>query len=206
MLLMALLGAHWRYAQPEAALRLGLIGRLAVTVLVAGVAAWLGHGALSRSLESRELKAAETADSAAAQLERLRAAHALEPLNSETCFSLGEVLRVLAWPRYDGYDAQVREAMAWFQRAWTLNPYDGYARLRYGMCLDLLDQHRQATPYFLAAEKLDPNGAFTLTHVGWHYCQLEDWATAKKYLQLAATKHTRDREMMDIFQIGRAHV
>ena len=74
------------------------------------------------------------------QLDLLRQAHALEPMNPQTCFSIGEVLRTEAWERQPGYEETAEQAMQWFERAWRLNPYDGYARLRYGMCLDLLGQ------------------------------------------------------------------
>ena len=135
----------------------------------------------------------------AQQLDLLRQAHALEPMNPQTCFSIGEVLRTEAWERQPGYEETAEQAMQWFERAWRLNPYDGYARLRYGMCLDLLGQRLQATRYFLRALELDPNGAFTLSHVGWHFCQLEDWEKARGYLQQAAERPGVDHTMTLIF-------
>ncbi|NBV21335.1 MAG: hypothetical protein EBS05_05360 [Proteobacteria bacterium] len=198
--LMALLAAHWRYATSQVHVPLGLAGRVAITVLGLGVAVWLGRTATARGIENRLLvRSQDPQGTASRQLELLRQAHAVEPGNAETCFMIGEVLRVTAWDRPAGYEQLATEAMQWFERAWRLNPYDGYSRLRYGMCLDLLGKPQQATGYILKALELDPNGTFTLTHVGWHYCQLEDWAKAREYLRRASTMPTLDPTMNDIF-------
>jgi O-antigen ligase len=198
--LMALLGAHWRFATGDYRVTLGLAGRGAFTVLGLVAAVWLGQEAAVRGLERDLLtRSDDPHGSRAQQLDLLRQAHALEPKNPLTCFSLGEVLRVEAWERPPNYEQVAEEAMTWFERAWRLNPYDGYARLRYGMCLDLLGHRTQATRYFLRALELDPNGAFTLSHVGWHFCQLEEWEKARGYLQQAAEKHGVDHTMTLIF-------
>ena len=198
--LMALLAAHWRFATSDYRVRLGVAGRVALTVLGLVTAVWLGQQATLRGIERQLLtRSDEPSGTREQQLALLRQAHALEPMNAQTCFSIGEVLRVEAWDRPPGYDETAREAMAWFERAWTLNPYDGYARLRYGMCLDLLGERQQATRYFLRALELDPNGAFTLTHVGWHYCQLEEWEKARVHLQRSAERHGVDHTMTLIF-------
>ncbi len=198
--LMALLGAHWRFATSDYRVTLGLAGRGAITVLGLVGAVWLGQQATVRGIERDLLtRSDDTRGTREQQLALLRQAHALEPMNPQTCFSIGEVLRTEAWERQSGFEAATAEAMAWFERAWRLNPYDGYARLRYGMCLDLLGDRQQATRYFLRALELDPNGAFTLTHVGWHYCQLEEWEKARGYLQLSAEKWGVDHTMTLIF-------
>jgi tetratricopeptide (TPR) repeat protein len=60
-----------------------------------------------------------------------------------------------------------------------LDPFDGYAELGYGMCLDWLDEHDKAGPYYSRAEALDPNGYFTVANIGWHYIQAGDYAAAR---------------------------
>lgn len=198
--LMALLAAHGRFATDDHWLTPGVISRAAVTVLGLFAAVWLGQQAVARGLEHTLLtRADDPGGTRVQQLDLLRQAHALEPMNPQTCFSIGEVLRTEAWERQPGYEETAEQAMQWFERAWRLNPYDGYARLRYGMCLDLLGQRLQATRYFLRALELDPNGAFTLSHVGWHYCQLEEWEKARDYLQQAAEKREVDHTMTLIF-------
>ena len=198
--LMALVTAHWRFATADYRVPLGFAGRGAVTVLGLVGAAWLGQQATLRGIERGLLvQSDDVRGTRASQLALLRQAHALEPMNPQTCFGIGEVLRTEAWERQPGYQETAEEAMTWFERAWQLNPYDGYARLRYGMCLDLLGERRQATRYFLRALELDPNGAFTLTHVGWHYCQLEDWETARRYLEQSAKMGGVDHTTTSIF-------
>ncbi|MFA6543733.1 MAG: O-antigen ligase family protein [Limisphaerales bacterium] len=182
--LMALLAAHWRFAPVNFRVPLGLVARGAVTVLGLVVAVWLGQHAASRGLEgSLVTRSGDPRGTRELQLALLRQAHTLEPANSETCFSLGEVLRTDAWERQAGYEETAAEAMEWFERAWHLNPYDAYSRVRYGMCLDLLGRRERATSYFQRALELDPQGAFTLMHAGWHYCQMEEWETARRHLQ-----------------------
>ncbi|MEQ2009064.1 MAG: O-antigen ligase family protein [Limisphaerales bacterium] len=198
--LMGLLTAHWRFATADYRVPLGLAGRGAMTALGLVAAVWLGQQATLRGIERGLLvQSDDVRGTRASQLALLRQAHALEPMNPQTCFGIGEVLRTEAWERQPGYQETAEEAMTWFERAWRLNPYDGYARLRYGMCLDLLGERRDATRYFLRALELDPNGAFTLSHVGWHYCQLEEWEKAQNYLQQAADKRFVDHTMTLIF-------
>lgn len=183
----ALLVAHVRYTPASQPVRLGVAARVAVTVLGLVTALWLGGESARRGLEHHLIRRAESPQTTRPnQLEALRQAHALDPLNAQTCFGLGEILRVEAWEQPVGLQREAaEEAMRWFERAWELNPYDGYAHLRYGMCLDLLGERERGTRHFLRALELDPVGAFTIAHVGWHYCQLEDWATAHKYLSRA---------------------
>lgn len=183
----ALLVGHLRFTPANVTVPLGFTGRAAVTVLGLVVAFWLGSESARRGVEHHLIRRADAPqNSRAQQLDLLRQAHAVEPRNPQTCFSLGEVFRADAWDLPVGQQQPAaEEAMRWFERAWELNPYDGYAHVRYGMCLDLLGDRARATRHFFRALELDPVGAFTLGHIGWHYCQLEDWATAQKYLRRA---------------------
>ena len=185
--LAALLAAHLRHAPGDYRVSLSLPGRLVVMSagLVAAVA--LGHAAARRGWEDHLLRRAnDSRTNRGEQLALLHRAVALEPTNPETHFAIGEILRVTAWEMPPGQQDGVRDAMPWFERAWQINPYDAYSHLRYGMCLDLLGERERALRHFMRALELDPVGAFTLAHVGWHYMQLEDWANARKYLRRAA--------------------
>ena len=64
-----------------------------------------------------------------------------------------------------------------------LNPHDGYNYLRYGMCLDWLEKHDEAGPYFNRADALDPNGYYTAANIGWHYVQTGNYAAARPWLE-----------------------
>lgn len=185
--LVALLAGHLRHAPQSFRVPLSLPGRMVVTAAGLAAAVVLGHAAARRGLEDHLLREVnDPRTNRAEQFALLRQALALEPTNPETHFAIGEVLRVTAWEMPPGQQDGVRDAMPWFERAWQLNPYDAYSHLRYGMCLDLLGERARATRHFLRALELDPVGAFTLAHVGWHYMQLEDWANARKFLRRAA--------------------
>ncbi len=200
IVLMALLTAHWRFATSNYNVPVGLVGRLAVTLVGLVAAGWLAQRSAIRGVEAVWLAQANSSKvTLGEQAELLRRAHALVPSNPQIAFGRGEVLRVQAFDRPPGYPEIAREAMQWFQRAAELNPYDPYARLRYGMCLDLLGERSAATPHFLAALALDPHGYFTLAHVGWHYCELEEWATARKHLQHARELPVPDYTIADIY-------
>ena len=73
--------------------------------------------------------------------------------------------------------------MQWYARGMKLDPHDGYNYLRYGMCLDWLDKHDEAEPYFNRADALDPNGYYTAANIGWHYVQAGDYAAARPWLE-----------------------
>jgi tetratricopeptide (TPR) repeat protein len=73
--------------------------------------------------------------------------------------------------------------MQWYARGMKLNPHDGYNYLRYGMCLDWLEKHDEAGPYFNHADALDPNGYYTEANIGWHYVQAGDYAAARPWLE-----------------------
>ncbi|MBI5799464.1 MAG: O-antigen ligase family protein [Verrucomicrobia bacterium] len=199
VVIMALLAAHFRFATDDHWVRPGVASRVALMALGLVAAVWLWHGAFLRAHERTLITKSDAAPIASAQLDFLRQAHALEPANSETCFAIGEVLRVTAWERPDNHRELAEEAMEWFDRAATLNPYDSYPRLRYGMCLDLLGDRQLATRHFLRALELDPNGGFTLTHVGWHYAQLDDWSKVKAFTERSLKVQPNDNRMAELF-------
>lgn len=199
VVLMALLAAHFRHATDDHWARAGLAVRASLTVLGLLVAVWLWHGAFRRAHAQTLVTKSAAAPDAVAQLALLRQAHALEPSNAETCFVLGEVNRVLATDRPGNYRELAVEAMMWFERAWVANPYHGDARLRYGMCLDLVGNHAQATRHFLRAKELDPKGGLTLAYVAWHYAQTDDWAKVKEFTQRSLEAQPRDNRMAELF-------
>lgn len=199
VVIMALLAAHVRFATDDHWVRPGWIARVALTALGLLVAVWLWHGAVRRAQAQMLITSSDAAPNGDVQLDLLRQAHALEPANADTCFAIGEVLRVMAWDRPANYPELATEAMEWFDRAGTLNPFDAYPRLRHGMCLDLLDSPTRATRHFLRALELDPNGGFTLAHVAWHYAQLEDWAKVKEYTARSLQAQPVNNRMAELY-------
>ncbi len=53
----------------------------------------------------------------------------------------------------------------------------------YGICLDWLDRHDEAWPYFNRTDMLDPNNYYIASYIGWHYAQTGDYAAARSWLQ-----------------------
>jgi len=51
------------------------------------------------------------------------------------------------------------------------------------MCLDWLEKHDEAGPYFNRADALDPNGYYTEANIGWHYVQAGNYAAARPWLE-----------------------
>ena len=85
--------------------------------------------------------------------------------------------------------------MEWFSRGMKLNPYDGYNYLSYGMCLDWLERHDEAEPYYNRADALDPNGYFVAANIGWHYVQAGDYAAARPWLIRSLRLSPRDNQI-----------
>lgn len=182
--LMAIVSGHWRYATDRFWFKPGWPVRILATL--AGLAAliYLGRTGLTRHREVVILnQAAKFAKSLPEQLDLLKQAHALEPMNFETTYLVGELLRQQSWAGNDDYAALAAEAMKWFERGMRLNPYDPGNPLRYGMCLDWLGRHEEASAYFDRARRLDPNYFHVVAHVGWHFVQIGDYATARKWFE-----------------------
>ena len=117
------------------------------------------------------------------RLAPLKQAFAVEPKNFQTAYEIGEILRLQSWEGNDDYKKLATEAMEWFDRSIKLNRYDGYSYLRFGMCLDWLDEKEKAGPYFQRVHQLDPNGYYTVAHQGWHCVNLGDYAAAKGWFE-----------------------
>jgi tetratricopeptide (TPR) repeat protein len=123
------------------------------------------------------------------QAANLEKAFAAEPMNFETAYRLGEAYRVESFNGERNYESLAKTAMGWYARGMKLNPYDGYNYLRYGTCLDWLDRHDEAEPYFNRADALDSNGYYTAGNVGWHYVQTGNYAAARPWLERSGRLH-----------------
>ena len=87
--------------------------------------------------------------------------------------------------------------MHWFARAMKLDPYDPYAPLRYGMCLDWLGRFNEAGAYFNRADELDPRGHYIAAHIGWHYLQIRDYPAAQAWFERSKRLQWKDNEMSE---------
>ena len=181
--LLALLNSNLRFATEKFWVNLRLpLKTLATLILVAGLA-YLSAQAFSRSRETLWLSRAEQlpnfSPEKAAALEK---AFTAEPQNFQTAYAIGECYRTQSFNGNSNYESLAKTAMEWFSRGIKSNPYDSYNYLSYGMCLDWLERHNEAAPYFNRADALDPNSYFIAANIGWHYVQSGDYAAARPWL------------------------
>jgi tetratricopeptide (TPR) repeat protein len=182
--LMALLSSHLRFATERYWARVGILLRLAATAVLLAGTVYLGQQGWRLTKEYRNLRQAAAAPNFSPEkVAWLKKAYAVEPMNPETTFEIGEAYRIQSSEGGDNYRALATQAMDWFGRTMKLNRWDGYGCLRYGWCLDWLDRAAESEPYFNRAEELDPNGYFTLANIGLHYVQVGDYAAAKPWFE-----------------------
>ena len=182
--LLALLSSNLRFATDKYWLRLRQPLKIMATFALAGGIAYLSWQEWRRGHESFWLARAEQlpifSPECTAALEK---AFAAEPENFETAYDIGECYRTESFNGGENYTDLANTAMQWYQRAWRLDRFDGYAYLRYGMCLDWLGRQGESQKFYNAADALDPNGYFTAANIGWHYVQTGDYAAARQWLE-----------------------
>jgi len=166
---MALLTGYLRFATDAWWLSARGGWRAAATLLGLALLAPLGWDVQHRGRETVHLlRAARAPVASEARLAELRAAWAIEPLNPQTAYDLGEHLRLRAVTGAGDRAAQLAEAVTWFERAVALNPHDRSNHLGLGRALDLAGRRDEAGRAFAAALQVDPNGRITSFFQGWH--------------------------------------
>jgi O-antigen ligase len=194
--LLALLSSNLRFATERHWLGARLpVKMLATLVLVAGVA-YLGCQGWRRGHEAVSLARAEQSPVySPAQAANFKKAFDVELMNFETAYNIGEAYRVQSFDGGQNCEDLAKTAMQWYARSMKLNPHDGYNYLRYGMCLDWLEKHDEAGPYFNRADALDPNGYYTAANIGWHYVQAGNYAAARSWLERSLRLDVRGNDM-----------
>jgi O-antigen ligase len=198
VVLMAMVSGHLRFATDRFWVSQRRLGRPVAMVILGSALVYLSLQSLSLAREQQWLKRArKLADEPAAQFEVLRKAFAAQPRNYETAYALGENLRLQGWLEPEKEKTMAEAALEWYRRVPPLNPYDPYSHLRIGMCLHTLGRGAEAGQAFQAALKLDPNGLFTLAHVGWHYLQLGDYQMARTVFLKVKDLESGDMEVAE---------
>jgi O-antigen ligase len=191
--LLALLSSNLRFATEKFWLNLRLPLKILTMFALIGGIFYLSVQEIRRSHETFWLARAESlpnfSPEKAAALEK---AFAAEPQNFATAYDLGECYRTESFEGGDNYETLAKTAMQSFSRGMKLNPYDSYNFLSYGMCLDWLERHDEAEPYFNRADALDPNNYFIAANIGWHYVQSGDYAAARPWLERSMQLHWQD--------------
>jgi O-antigen ligase len=182
--LLALLSSNLRFTTDKFWFNVRLPLKIAATVALAGGIFYLSAQEFRHGRETLLLARAEQlplfSPERAAALEK---AFAAEPQNFQTAYAIGECYRVQSFDGGQNYEELAKAAQGWYERSWKLDRFDSYNYLRYGMCLDWLDRHDEAAPYFHQADTLDPNNYFVGANIGWHYAQAGDYAAARPWLQ-----------------------
>jgi O-antigen ligase len=179
--LAALVAGHFRFATESYWHTVRWPLRIPVALVLLAAIPYLGAQTWKHTVEIARLNHA--ASDPDATVKGLEGVFAIEPQNAETAYRLGETLRLQSWQGGENYRNLAQTAISWFDTAMKLNPYDPYSRLRKGMCLHWLGRHSEAAPLFEYALKLDPNGYYTVAHMGWHFVQLKDWENAKQWFE-----------------------
>ena len=182
--LMALLTSHLRFATERYWATARLWSRLvASAVLLAGLA-YLGWQEVRLGGECVWLRRANELEFLSpAQIAAREKAFVAEPKNFQTARAIGEAYWFENNEGRENWLELTTNAMVWFERGTNLNRFDGYNYMYYGKCLDRLDRFDEAEPYFKKADELDPNGYFTMAHVGLHYVATEDYAAARPWFE-----------------------
>ena len=121
------------------------------------------------------------------QIVAMEAVLVAEKQNFEAADELGDSLRIQSSYGQPGYEDLAEKALYWFRRSMELNPYDPHSRIGYGRCLHQLGRHKEAAPYFAEANRLDPNHYSIPAWFGWHFYQMADYSTAKRWFEKSLT-------------------
>ncbi|MCX6922536.1 MAG: O-antigen ligase family protein [Verrucomicrobia bacterium] len=198
--LMALLSGGLRFATERYWFRVRTWGKVVASVFLLMGAIYLGYHGWRHATEYVWLKRAGRATSfSPAQVELLKKAFAIEPMNAETACDIGEALRQQSSDGGSNYRQLAEQAMEWFDRSIKLNPWGAYSWLSpcvgYGWCLDWLERFDKAEPYFQRADELDPNSYFVAAHIGQHYVESGNLAAAKPWFERSLRLQWQDNDI-----------
>lgn len=184
--LIALISNQLRFATEGYWANPGIVGKCLITILLLTGAYYLGNQAWQINREHTLInQAADAPANSPEKIALLKRAAQLEPTNPDPPYAIGECFFFQTQRGDSDYKTYGLEALSWYSRAMQLNPYFPFSPLRYGMCLDWLDRSQESAPYYNRALNLYPQSAMIPAYQGWHYMQMEDYATAQTCLELS---------------------
>jgi O-antigen ligase len=205
--LMALLTGHMRFATERYWLKIRWVGKPLLTMACAVALVYLGQEGWKRSREYWLLEQASRATDLRGKVDLLKAAAALEPMNSETTYEIGETLRLASWEGVGNYRQLATEAIPWFERGTKLNPLDPYNYLGWGLCLHWLDRSEETERLFRKAIDLDPRNYYLQGQLGWHYFELGDLDQAQSWYEKAVFQaHWHPDDQFKRYETGRLYL
>jgi O-antigen ligase len=184
VVLLALLAGQVRFATERYRIVAHLPLRLAATLLLlAGLGFFALQGWKTWQEEAWLRRARSLPELSPERVAALQEAFAVEPGNAETANLVGEQYRLQSWQGGDDDLGQAEQAMSWFQRAMSLNPYNPLNHLGIAACLDWLGRYEAAEPWYAKALELDPHGHRTRAQMGWHCYLRGDYAGAVEWFK-----------------------
>jgi O-antigen ligase len=198
--LLAIVTGHWRFATERFWFRPGVIGRIFGSLLVGALAAYLGFNAVRTFREQRLIMRADHLQESDPEfLRALTKAHTIDPMNPHVPYWIGESLRKQSWTGIGDYRKVAEEAIPWFEKSISLDPYTPNAYIGIGMCLDWLDRQHDAWPYFRKAKVIDPNNYWVNAHYAWHFVQVGAWQRAKYWFEFSRMLKPTDNPIMETY-------
>lgn len=180
--ILALAASHLRFASGRYWLSSWPGSQLVYSVLLIGLASFLGRSALLTAQEQIPLLEANSLPEASMeQIAAMQRAAEVEPNNFKTLYNIGEALRARGSSVEENAEANLEAAIEWFQAAADRYPIWAFNYVGIGMALDHLGRFDEATPYFERAVQLDPNQHQVVAYMGWHQVNLGDYVAAKRY-------------------------
>jgi O-antigen ligase len=191
--LLALVASHYRFASERYWHTVRWPLRIPVICFLLCGLGYLSLQSWKRTQEAYWLTKGAKAEVADNSIAAFKRAWSADSLNFETAYKIGEAYRLRSWEGGEGYRSMAQEATNWFQKSMDLNAYNPHPWIRSGMCLDWLGEHTEAENYFEQAKRIDPNSYYTEAHLGWHYFQREDYATAKRHFERSLSLMTNQK-------------
>ena len=189
---MALLSSQWRFSTERYWFRMNAALKGIATVLLASGLAYLGMQGVRRAREYVFLRDAGELEHlpnySTARIELLEKAFAVDPMNFQTAYTIGDSYRVKSWVGGDDYVQLAEKGLEWFRRGMKLNPYNPMNWLGCGLCLDWMGPYgegakQDSISYYNRANALDPNNYVITVYTGWHYVQTGDYAAARTWFE-----------------------
>jgi O-antigen ligase len=205
--LMALLAAQVRFATERYWRNPGRHGKILLTTVSAAAIFYLTFQGARKGTEVYWRNQAMAADTPpASTLAFLAKAHEAQPMDWELDYKMGEGLWLLSLQEDPDYLDRAKQAFDWYDKTAKLNPYDGYAPVGCGMCLDRMGKVREATPFFRTAITKDPHNCQINLEVGRHCIALGELDAAWKWVQAGnrwAATAVANAESMRLYELMR---
>ncbi|MBL9138935.1 MAG: O-antigen ligase family protein [Verrucomicrobiales bacterium] len=185
---MGLLTGYSRYATDDWWVSSRRPWRIGITLFIlAPLAAALAYDLNRRGRETSELAKADKAPGLSDdRLRHLKAAWDIEDRNAWTAWEIGELYRRRSFAGGPDHLDAAKEALAWFDRAAAVNPFQPSFHSWAGLCLVWLGQPDAAKARFEKAHSLDPEGRITSFFQGWYAFQTGNDAEARRWFVKSA--------------------